>query len=105
MWDNSKACIVWWGKVKERDQMEEPGIGGSIILKWVDRTERGVEIVDWFILAHGRGKWPGCCEYGDEPSGSTKCGEFPDQLRKHTILRRALLRQFTYISESIRTQA
>jgi hypothetical protein len=22
----------------------------------------------------------GCCEHGDEPSGSIKCGEFPDYL-------------------------
>ena len=54
MWENSKACIVWWGKVKERDQLEELGIGGSIILKWVDLTEIGMEIVDWFSLAQDR---------------------------------------------------
>jgi len=46
IWESSKACIVWRGKVKERDQMEELGVGGSIILKWVNRTKRGVEIVD-----------------------------------------------------------
>jgi len=32
--------------VRERDQLEELGIGGSIILKWVDLTEMGVEILD-----------------------------------------------------------
>jgi hypothetical protein len=46
MWENNKACIVWRGKVNKRDQTEELGIGSSIILKWVDHTERGVEIVD-----------------------------------------------------------
>jgi hypothetical protein len=45
-WGNNKVCIVWREKVKERDQLEELGIGGSIILKWVDLTEMGVEIVD-----------------------------------------------------------
>jgi hypothetical protein len=24
----------------------------------------------------GQGQVAGCCEYGDEPSGSIKCGEF-----------------------------
>ena len=85
--------------------MEELSIGGSKLLKWADITEIGVEIVDWFSLAQDRGKWRGCCECGDEPSGSTKCGEFSDQLRKHTLLQRALLKQFTYISESTRTQS
>jgi hypothetical protein len=46
MWENSKTCIVWRAKVKERDQLEELGLGGSIILKWVDLTEIGVEIAD-----------------------------------------------------------
>ena len=51
--ENSKAC-VWRGKVKERGQLEELGIGGSIILKWADLTEIGVETVDWFSLAQDR---------------------------------------------------
>jgi hypothetical protein len=44
----------------------------------VDLTEIGVEIVDWFSLALDRGKSQDCCECGDEPSGSTKRGKFPD---------------------------
>jgi hypothetical protein len=27
----------------------------------------------------------GTCEYGDEPSGSVKCGEFLDQLRNYLL--------------------
>jgi len=98
MWKNNKACLVWRRKAKERDHLEELGIGGSILLKWVDLTEIGVKTVDWFSLAQDRSKCRGCCECGDEPSGSTKCREFPSQLRKHTLLQRALLKQFTYIS-------
>ena len=30
----------------------------------------------------------GCCECGNEPSGSTKCGEFLDQLRTCQLLRK-----------------
>jgi hypothetical protein len=29
----------------------------------------------------GQGKAAGCCECGDEPSGSIKCGEFLEYLR------------------------
>ena len=32
-------------------------------------------------LAHDRDRLAGTCEYGDEPSGSIKCGEFFDNLQ------------------------
>jgi hypothetical protein len=30
----------------------------------------------------------GCCEHGNEPLGSTKCREFPDQLRNYRLLKK-----------------
>jgi hypothetical protein len=27
----------WWGNVRERDQWRDPGVGGSIILRWIFR--------------------------------------------------------------------
>jgi hypothetical protein len=32
--------------------------------------------MDWIDLAQDRGTWGGCCECGNEPSGSIKYGEF-----------------------------
>ena len=32
-------------------------------------------------LAHDRDRLAGTCEYGDEPLGSIKCGEFLDKLQ------------------------
>jgi len=32
----------------------------------------------WIELAQDRGKVAGTCDFGNELSGSIKCGEFPD---------------------------
>jgi hypothetical protein len=39
------------------------------------RKEIGWEGMDW-INVSGQGQVAGCCEYGSEPSGSVKWGEF-----------------------------
>jgi hypothetical protein len=36
----------------------------------MDLTEIGCEGVDWNHLAQNRGRWKGCCEHENEPSGS-----------------------------------
>jgi hypothetical protein len=55
--------------------LEDPGVDGRIILKWIfERLGGGVDRIDLAQVA-------GSCVYGDEPSGSIKCGEFLEQLR------------------------
>jgi len=44
----------------------------------MDLQEVGCRGVDWIELAQDRDRWPGTCECGNEPSSSTKCGEFRD---------------------------
>jgi hypothetical protein len=34
--------------------------------------------MDWIELAQDRNRLAGYCEYGNEPPGSIKCGEFLD---------------------------
>jgi hypothetical protein len=34
--------------------------------------------MDWIDMAQDRDRWHGCCECGNEPSGSMKSGEFLD---------------------------
>jgi hypothetical protein len=44
-WTGLVACIgerrgihrVWWGNLRERDHLGDPGIGGMIILRWIFR--------------------------------------------------------------------
>jgi hypothetical protein len=50
--------------------LEDPGVDGRIILKWI--FERLGGVVDWLRM----GQVAGCCVYGDERSGSIKGGEF-----------------------------
>jgi len=38
VWEKAEVYTVfWWGNLKERDYLEEPGPGGRIILRWIFR--------------------------------------------------------------------
>jgi len=55
----------WWGNPKEREHLEDLGVGGRIILKLIFKKWDGEA-------------WTGLisCDYGNEHPGSIKCGEF-----------------------------
>jgi hypothetical protein len=57
----------------------DTGIDGKIIIRWIFRNwdvEYGLD-----RAGSGEGQVAGCCECGNEPSGTIKCGEFLDWLR------------------------
>jgi hypothetical protein len=64
----------WWGSLRERGRCGDPDVDGRIILRWIFRKLEGVEGMDG--VSSGYGQVAGTCEYGKEPSGSIKCGEF-----------------------------
>jgi hypothetical protein len=40
---------LWWGNLRKRDHLEDPGVDGRIILRWIFRS--GIE------LAQDRDRW------------------------------------------------
>jgi hypothetical protein len=46
----------WWGFVRERDYLEDPGGDGRIILRWIIR-KWDVGGMDWIDLAQDRDRW------------------------------------------------
>jgi hypothetical protein len=57
------------------DHLGDPGVDGRIILKWIFKTwDRAWTGLRWLRT----GTVTDCCECGNEPPGSIKCGEFLD---------------------------
>jgi hypothetical protein len=48
--------------------LKDHDVVGRMGSKWT--LGRSVGGVEWIHLAQDRDRWPGCCECGDEPSGS-----------------------------------
>ena len=66
----------WWGNLRERDHLADPGVDVTIMLRWIFRKrDVGVRLDR---SGSGLGQVAGTCECGNELSGSIKCGEFLD---------------------------
>jgi len=60
---------VSWGNLRKRGHLEDPGVDGRIILRWILRKR--------YVGAWTGSRWLRIGTVGGyEPSGSVKCGEF-----------------------------
>jgi hypothetical protein len=69
---------LWWESQKEIGLWEDVDAGGRIILKCI------LDKMGWYGLdssVSGQEPVEGCCEHGNEPSGSVKCWEILEWLR------------------------
>jgi hypothetical protein len=46
---------IWCGNPRERDHVEEPSVGGRIILRWIFRKWDGG--INWIDLAQDDDRW------------------------------------------------
>ena len=83
----TQACITygrgevytgfWWGNMRARDHIKDPGVEGRILLKWVFRKWDVFHGLDRYGSGQGLAT-TGTFKCGNEIEGSIKCGEFLD---------------------------
>jgi hypothetical protein len=90
MGKGSSAYRISVGRPEKKRPLGRPRFRWEDNIK-MDLQEVGWGGMDWIDMAQDRDKVVSCCECGNEPSGSIKCGEFLDYLRPVSFSRRTLL--------------
>jgi hypothetical protein len=68
-WERREKCKrFWWESPKERDHLEDQGVGGKMGSEWIlGRLDWGCGLDS---TVSGQGPVAGCCECSDKPLGS-----------------------------------
>jgi hypothetical protein len=70
-WEVREKCTRFlWESPKERDQLEDQGVGGKMGSEWILGRLAWGGGCGLDSTGSGQGPVSGCCECGDEPSGS-----------------------------------
>ena len=48
---------LWWGNLRERDHLGDPGVDERMILKWIAGSGIGGGGMNWIKLAQNRDGW------------------------------------------------
>jgi hypothetical protein len=75
MGEERDAYRILVGRPEGRRPLERPRRRWEDDIK-IDLQEVGWGGMDWIDMSQDRDRWRGCCECGNEPSGSIKRGEF-----------------------------
>jgi hypothetical protein len=67
------AYRIWWGNLRAENHLEDPGVDGRIILKYILKTWDGY--IDWIALPQERDRWRALVHTLNESSGFHKMRE------------------------------
>jgi hypothetical protein len=81
----------WWGHLRERHLLEDPGLDGRIILRWISRKWKGEGGIDCIDLAQVRRRWRALLTMVMNLRSSIKCGEVLTIWEPVSFSRRTLL--------------
>jgi len=56
-WDRRELrAVFWWGNLRERDHLEDPGIDGRTVWNWIFGKWFG-GVIDWIDLVEDWDRW------------------------------------------------
>jgi len=79
MGERTGEYSVWWGNLREREDLKDIGINGRIMLKRIVQLDGGG--MDWTDLAQDMERWQTLVMAVMNLRVPKKCGEFLDMLR------------------------
>ena len=87
--------VLWWGNLRERDRLGDPGLDGRIILRWIFR-KWVVGGKDWIELAQDRARWRDLVNAVTNLRVPQNAGNFLTSLKPVSFSRRTLISNYCH---------